>query len=812
MKITEASILAFMSHSDYKPLDRSELARQMNVKSNERSAMREALRLLEDDEKIKEGKKGRYEIIGGVMREDQRIVGTIRFTPKSFAWLYADIDAIENKGVDFSKADRYRVEARDASTALDGDRVSAVVIKTKPRAIHRRGKLIESTRGDESPKAKVEKIITRKSGQVIGIFRKKENLSWIEVDDVAIKGSLELAGETTAQPGQTIVVAIDKWDDSSMPPRGRVVEVLGWSGDPGVDILSVIHRNGLRTSFTEEVIAEAHQIKEEIPADEISRREDWRDKLVITIDPADAKDHDDAIWLERTSKGWLLAVHIADVSHYVKPTMLMDKEARQRGNSTYLVDRVLPMLPPELSNGICSLKPNVDRLTKCTILEIDERGEVLKSRFVDAVIHSRAKLSYEEAQAMLDDKITEPTETVAMVKEAWKMASVIRKRRFDHGSLDLEFPEFKVILNEKGEACEVREVQHTASHQLIEECMLVANEAVANILKNRQKPVVYRVHEDPDAEKLLSFSETARSFGYQTGDLSNRIHVQKLLNQAKEKPDEHVIKLGLLKSLKRAIYHGDPLGHYGLAKQDYCHFTSPIRRYADLIVHRALQPLLSNSPKQLDKTPSQAEISEIANHISNTERVSAGAESETKLLKLMEWLGKSAGNPDGPIFKGMVTEIRPMGLFVEAISIGMKGVVKREELPEGEWFFDAARINFSSRQGQAFKVGQAVSLLVKRVDIERKFVDFKIAETETATSSKSKKTDWRKRTREKEKYDKTYGKKPTFNKPTKSNSEKKPSEQKEKPARNESPKRYDKPEKLVGGNKQQRSKINRNKF
>jgi ribonuclease R len=473
-------------------------------------------------------------------------------------------------------------------------------------------------------------------------------------------------------------------------------------------------------------MAEAHATKEIIPREEIERRQDWRDRLVMTIDPADAKDHDDAIWVERSAKGWRLAVHIADVSAYVKPGSAMDEEAQKRGNSTYLVDRVLPMLPPELSNGICSLKPDVDRLTKCALLEIDDSGRIGKAEFFDAVIHSRAKLSYEEAQAMLDGDQSGDAAATAMVREAWKMASRMRELRYKNGSLDLEFPEFRVILDDKGQACEVREVIHTSSHQLIEECMLAANDAVALVLKRKQKPVVYRVHEDPDFAKLNSFAEVARGFGYKVGDLSNRVHVQQLLDAAKGNPDEHVIKLGLLKSLKRAAYDVDPLGHYGLAKVDYCHFTSPIRRYADLIVHRALQSSLWNAPKHCDSTPSQRELTQIALHISTTERTSAGAESETKQLKLMEWLGKAADAKDAPTFEGMITEVRPMGLFVEAIAIGMKGVVKREDLPEGDWYFDAARLRFTSRSGGEFRSGMSVRLRVGKVDFERKFVDFTI--------------------------------------------------------------------------------------
>jgi ribonuclease R len=471
---------------------------------------------------------------------------------------------------------------------------------------------------------------------------------------------------------------------------------------------------------------------------EISRRKDWRDKLVITIDPADAKDHDDAIWLEKTKKGWTLAVHIADVSHYIKPGSPMDQEAIERGNSTYLVDRVLPMLPTELSNGICSLKPNVDRLTKCALMEISPLGEITKAKFFDAVIHSRAKLSYEQAQAILDGKPApegSDPKLADMVKEGWNLASTMRIRRFNQGALDLEMPEIKIRLDAEGRAEVADPVIHTESHQLVEECMLAANEAVAKILKDRMKPSVYRIHEDPDPSRLLDYTETAKAHGYRPGDLTNRAHIQQLLDDSKGSPEEHVIKLGLLKSLKRAVYSADPIGHYGLAKGDYCHFTSPIRRYADLIVHRALQPLLENAPKPHDRTPSQADLREISRHISDTERTSADAESETKQIKLLEYLDRVASADEPPVFDGLITDVRPMGLMVEIPTMGVRGVVKREDLPEGRWFFEAHRMAWVSRDGKEIQLGMRLPLRVINIDFDKRFVDFAVAGRPTSAGT-----------------------------------------------------------------------------
>jgi len=721
-------LLETMGAPKYRPMTRSELARHLEVPSDARSDLRAVLAELVKEGRITEAKKSRYELAGKT--GGNQLTGTVRFHPKGHAWFYPDQTDPRNQasGIDLQKYSRIYIARRDAGTALDGDRVLVSVrLPSPPR--FRKGMRIQET-ADEDAKGKVERIVDRRSGRLVGVFRRKGKFDTVECEDLAIDRPIEITGDTTAEPGQLVVVDLEQWSDRQLAPRGRIIEVLGWPGDPGVDIQGVIHRHGLRTSFPEDVIAEAHATPEQPDAQEIARRSDWRDKLVITIDPADAKDHDDAIWLEKTDRGWTLAVHIADVSHYVRPHTALDKEAIERGNSTYLVDRVLPMLPPELSNGICSLKPDVDRLTKCALMEISPQGEIKKARFLDAVIHSRAKLSYEQAQAILDGKpAPEGSEAglEELVREAWKMASVLRRRRFAEGALDLEMPEIKVKLDEHGRACGVIPVEHTASHQLIEECMLAANEAVARMLKGRQKPSVHRIHEDPDFSRLAEFTETAKQHGYQPGDLSNRAHIQKLLDESKGRPEEHAIKLGLLKSLKRAAYSPDPIGHYGLAKDDYCHFTSPIRRYADLIVHRAMQAFLDNAPKKPDRTPSQEELREISRHISDTERKSADAESETKQIKMFEFLERVAAQEEPIVFDGLVTDVRPMGLFVEIPNLSLRGAVKREDLPGERWRFESFRMAWVNWEGLSIQLGMRLPLEVANVNRERRFVDFRIA-------------------------------------------------------------------------------------
>jgi ribonuclease R len=715
-------ILETMRSRTYQPMNKSEFARKLGVPSDQRVALRKELDSLASEGQITVGKKSRYELRA---RSKNLLTGTLKFHPKGHAFFFPDATDPQNtgSGIDLAVHSRIQVGRRDAGTALDGDKVLVSIHLPSPRRDIRRR---PADTGDE-PRGKVEKVIDRRSGRLVGIFRSKNRHAWVESDDNAIEGDIEIHGDTTAQPGQLVVVDVRDWASRSESPRGRIIEVLGWPGDPGVDIISVIHRFGLRTAFSEEVLNEARAVPEEPEAAEIRRRQDWRGKLVITIDPADAKDHDDAIWLEKSATGWTLAVHIADVSHYVKLGTAMDKEAVGRGNSTYLVDRVLPMLPTELSNGICSLKPDVDRLTKCALMHVSADGRIEGARFFDAVIHSRAKLSYEQAQEILDGKPApagSDPELVPMVREAWRMASALRRRRFANGALDLEMPEIRVRLDDQGRPVAVDPVIHTESHQLVEECMLAANQTVARILKTRQKPAIYRIHDDPDPSRLLDYTQTAKLHGYRPGDLTNRKHIQKLLDDAKGTPEEHVIKLGLLKSLKRAAYSPDALGHYGLAKGDYCHFTSPIRRYADLIVHRALQPLLENAPKPHDRTPSQPELREIARHLSDTERTSADAENETKQVKLLEHLRMLAESAEPPTMEGLITDVRPMGLMVEVPLLGVRGVVKREDLPGSGWRFEGHRMAWSSYDGRSIQLGMRVPLKIKAINMERRFVDF----------------------------------------------------------------------------------------
>lgn len=725
-------VLQLMREPGFRPRNKGELARDLEIPADRRSDLRAHLAELESEGVIIRGKKARYKLRE---HEDNILTGVLRFQPKGGAWFYPDKRDVANQtsGIDLDKYRRFYVGPRKTSVALDGDRVTLRVERVGPpiwwkHAKHKK-KILDLPAAEEQAAGRVERILQRRSGVVIGTLMEQKSFVYVQPDDESLPASIELADNGGARSGQKVAVKIVNWESRQVTPRGEITEVLGFPDEPGVDILGIIHRHGLRVDFPEDVLNEAAGVPKQVELEVAEERTDWRGEFVITIDPEDARDFDDAIWVKERERGWEMAVHIADVAHYVKPDSALDREARARGNSTYLVDRVLPMLPVELSNGICSLVPAEDRLTCCVVMWFDHEGRMLKARFEKAVIRSKARLAYREAQDMLEGKtgVLDPlrAQIAGTLTECWKLASLLRQRRFAQGALDLEFPEVRVTLDSYGRPTGYEREDYNESHQLIEEFMLAANEAVARAIRKAQRSGVFRVHEDPEPDKLLEFAELAQAHGYSPGDLSNKKHIQKLLKQAQGKPEEHAIKLGLLKSLKRATYREESLGHYGLSKADYCHFTSPIRRYADLMMHRALEPLMENG-KEGTKLPIKAHCAEIADHISTTERVSASAEEESRRVKMLEWLHRVAHDYEPPIFEAVVTDVRKIGLMVEATEILQRGLVKRDEFPPGDWRYEGHR--FALMNGRELAQGQRLRVKVARVNFLRQLVDFHIVD------------------------------------------------------------------------------------
>src|SRR5215471_18322500 len=490
-------------------------------------------------------------------------------------------------------------------------------------------------------------------------------------------------------------------------------------------MLSIIRKYDLPTEFPKAALNEANRIPKSVEQRMINGREDLRDKFIVTIDPNDARDFDDAIDVEKIDDdgGWRLGVHIADVSAYVIPASALDREARRRGNSVYLPDRVIPMLPERLSNGVCSLNPSVDRLTFSAFIEFDKNGRAKNSHFARSVIRSAKRLTYKEAFAILKSKPN--GELSQRLHAAWELASLLRRKRFEHGSLDLDFPEVKVYVDQNGKPIRLERIENDESHQLIEEFMLAANEAVARELRHRSIPTIYRVHEDPDPEKLGEYREFILSFGYKVGDLSHRKEIQRFLASVRGRPEEQALKIGLLKSLKRARYAAQPLGHYGLAKANYLHFTSPIRRYADLIVHRTLAERNLSRRSKVDV----GRIESIADHISDTERNAADAEVEAVRLKKLQFFRAQLEERNPQVFRAAIMEVRNYGLVVELPDALVTGVVHVSTLADDFYRFEAAHRRLVGRRtNRRFKVGDEIRVFVARVDTFKHQIDFAIAD------------------------------------------------------------------------------------
>jgi ribonuclease R len=588
----------------------------------------------------------------------------------------------------------------------------------------------------------VIRILERAHDTIVGTLQHSRNFYYVVPDDPRLvhdvyvqpprdrpsptSAGLRRGKQTAAAVGDKVVVRLEAWESRHVNPDGEIIEVLGPASAPGVDMLSIIRKYHLPTEFPRDVLEQADRISEKIDARQLDGREDLRNEFIVTIDPDDARDFDDAIHVEKVANGgWHLGVHIADVAAYVEPGGALDREARHRGNSVYLPDRVVPMLPERLSNGVCSLNPGVDRLTHSVFIHFDKNGVAKSARFARSVIRSAHRLTYKQAYAIL--KSAPGDQLSERLHVAWELASLLRRKRFEHGSLDLDFPDVKVWLDEAGKPVRLERVENDESHQLIEEFMLAANEAVARELKNRAVPTIYRIHEDPDPDKLAEYREFVLSFNYKVGDLTHRGEVQRLLDAIRGKPEEQALKIGLLKSLKRARYFPQPLGHYGLAKPNYLHFTSPIRRYADLVVHRALAQHDGKRGPRID----MSQVASIAEHISTTERIAADAEIESVRMKKLEFFQRQLDEHNPQIFRAAIVDVRNYGLAVELPDALITGLVHVSSLADDFYVFEPARRQLIGRRSRKrFSIGDEVRVFVVRVDAFKRQVDFAIASDE----------------------------------------------------------------------------------
>jgi ribonuclease R len=688
-------------------LNKLEISKSLGLPAQQRRKLRELLRDMEVAGEIARVRKDRYVI----PKDADLLTGQIQFHASGSAHVL---------GEKAGQPDLF-ISAENTFTAMHGDRVVARLITERPS--EREWKLGRSATIPRR-EGRVIRILERANETIVGTLQRSRNFYFVVADDPRFVHNLYVPPPVpplSAGVGDKVVAKLDAWPSRHVNPEGRIVEVLGPTGGPGVDMLAIIRKYRLPSEFPRDVIREAESLPSQIDSGEIERRLDLRDRFILTIDPDDARDFDDAIEVEPAQDGWSVGIHIADVAHYVAPKSKLDREAVSRGNSVYLADRVIPMLPEALSNGLCSLRPNEDHLTFSVFAHVDRKGKIHSVRLAKTVIRSAARLTYKEALARLERP---PHDAIGQrLHVAWELASHLRAKRFAEGSLDLDFPEVKVWLDSQGKPLRLEKIENDISHQLVEELMLLANELVARELVRRRQPSLYRVHEKPDPDRMLEFRETALALGVHCGDLSHRPELQKLLGSIRGKPQEYAIKLGLLKSLKRARYAPEPLGHYGLHKSNYTHFTSPIRRYSDLLVHRTLARVLGLAKRGADSSA----LASVADHISTTERIAADAEKDSVKLKKLEFFQNQLASGDaGESFSARILEVRNYGLLIELPDFLMSGLVHVSALDGDFFLLDAAHSRLVGRRSRrVFKVGDEIRVQVARVDFFKQQVDFR---------------------------------------------------------------------------------------
>ncbi|KGG79553.1 ribonuclease R [Caloranaerobacter azorensis H53214] len=698
---TKEKIVQFMKEEAYKPMLKEELVKVFGISNKEIKDFYKLLDVMEKEGIIVKTRSDRY----GVPERMNLIVGTLQGHPRGYGFVVPD-----NKDV----KDIF-IPSQDLNGALHGDRVIARVIS--------RGF------GGKSEEGEIIRILERANKTIVGTFEKSKYFGFVVPDDnrISMDVFIPKAEINGAKTNQKVVVEITKWPEKRRNPEGRIIEILGYKGDVGTDILAIIKKYGLTEEFPEKVLKEADNIPEEIPEEEINRRLDLRDKNIFTIDGIDAKDLDDAVSIERLKNGnFKLGVHIADVSYYVKEKSHLDKEALKRGTSVYLVDRVIPMLPKKLSNGVCSLNPGVPRLTLSVFMEIDKQGRVVDHEIVESIIQSKERLVYTDISNLLENDDEELKKRYSHILEDLKameeLCNILRKKRENRGSIDFDFDEAKIILDENGKPIDIKKAERRIANRIIEEFMLVCNETVAEYMYWSQIPFVYRIHEDPDEEKINEFNKFIHNFGYHLKGIQ-QIHpkeLQNLLKKVEGTKEETVINTLMLRSLKKARYSAEPDSHFGLAARYYCHFTSPIRRYPDLQIHRIIKAFINGELKGSKIEKLKKKLPHVAEQSSIRERIADEAERETEDLKKVEYMSERLGE----IYEGIISGVMPFGIFVE-LDNTIEGLVHISTLVDDYYIYDEFNHSFiGERTKKTYKIGDVVKVKVMKADIDKREIDF----------------------------------------------------------------------------------------
>ncbi|MDI9462799.1 MAG: ribonuclease R, partial [Bacillota bacterium] len=699
----EDKLLTYMREVAIKPLKIDELIRNLGITDKrEIKSLQKLLEEMEQEGKIIRTRYGRY----GVPDKMNLVVGMLQGNQAGFGFILPDKEELP---------DVY-IPAGQMNGAMHGDHVVARLLKG----------------GGRSREGEIIRILKRRSPLIVGRYESGRQYGFVIPDDQRIFHDIFIPKKKTKKTtklknGMKVQVKITRWPEKRRNPEGEVVEILGFPGDREVDTLAIIKKYELPERFPPEVLREIKALNRNIGREDLQGREDLRDLPLVTIDGADAKDLDDAVSLRRSDKGWELVVHIADVGHYVQEGSALDREAFNRGTSIYLVDRVIPMLPPELSNDICSLNKGSDRLARSVIMELDEDGNVNNYRFAAGVIRVRERLTYDELYAILeekDDHLRERyRELVPMLEEMAALAGVLRKKRLKRGAIDFNLPEVQVVLADDGKPLDIKKRPRTVAEQIIEEFMLVCNETVAEHFYHLQLPFIYRVHERPAEEKIVQFREFIHNLGYSLKGKPERIHprvLQELLGEVENRPEERVVNTMLLRAMKQARYSPQRSLHFGLAAEYYTHFTAPIRRYPDLVIHRLIQEYLQGMPKQKRLKRINKFVAEAAERASLRERVAMEAERESTDMKMIEFMSDKIGEE----FPAVISGVTAFGLFAELDNL-VEGLIHVSSMDDDYYHFHEDKMALiGERSGRTYRIGMPVRVILKRADKENRQIDF----------------------------------------------------------------------------------------
>ncbi len=686
----------------YVPMKFKELAMFLQVPREQREELREVLKILEAEGKIYLSKRGKY-----CKGEAKHLTGVYLANPRGFGFVTTEEDS---RDVFISEDDR--------NGAFDGDRVEFVIIR-EPDSRRREGRIV--------------KILSRGIVRVVGIYRKKakQNYGFVIPDDQKFDQDIFIPDEKSkgAVDGHKVVAELTSYGEEGKKPEGKVIEILGHINDPGVDIMSIVRGYDLPVEFSEKLLNQADRVAKAVSDADMQGRRDLRNWQMVTIDGEDAKDLDDAVSLTREGENYVLGVHIADVTNYVQENSAIDREAKERGTSVYLVDRVIPMLPHRLSNGICSLNAGEDRLALSCIMTVNPKGNVIGHEIAETVIRVDERMTYTGVKKILEDH--DPAETqkyrelLPMLEQMQELSQILRERRQRRGSIDFDFPEAKIVLDDKGQPVEIMPYDRNVATKIIEDFMLLANETVAEDYHWQEIPFVYRTHEAPEEDKIRTLAAFINNFGYSMHIGANEIRpkeIQKLLARAEDTPEETLICRLALRSMKQARYMPENVGHFGLAANYYTHFTSPIRRYPDLQIHRIIKDNLRGRMNEKKIEHYQCILPEVTKHSSEMERRADEAERETMKLKKVEYMQQYVGEE----FEGVISGMTKWGMYVELPNT-VEGMVHVTNMTDDHYdYYDDRYEMIGVHTNKTYKLGQKVRVRVIGTDRFLRTIDFEI--------------------------------------------------------------------------------------